>query len=103
MGERAKGAILALIETLKNRTRITRGVLEPFGIPWTTSPAETAAALGKIGEPAVELLITVLKDANRDVQQETAEVLGKITGQNFGKDQTKWQEWWEENKANYLK
>lgn len=61
--------------------------------------SSAAKALGKIKDVrAVEPLITALKDENSDVQWEISESLTKITGQVFGRDQIKWQNWWKENK-----
>jgi hypothetical protein len=36
-------------------------------------------------------------------QYDVAEALGKITGQDFGKDPARWQEWWEKNKGKFQK
>ena len=77
MGSRAKGAILAMIETFRDTTS-----LEWYGGPFNrtpTSPAnESAEALGKIGRPAVEPLIAALKDRNSDVRRYAAWALGEI-------------------------
>lgn len=37
------------------------------------------------------------------VRSEAAKTLEYITGESFGKDEKKWQKWWEENKENYTK
>lgn len=61
-------------------------------------------SLGELKDPrAVEPLISALKNENWFVRKVTVEALGKITGQNFGEDQTKWQSWWQENKGRFLK
>jgi len=44
-----------------------------------------------------------LKDENSDARENAAEALGKITGQDFGEDQTKWQNWWNEKKKLHRK
>jgi HEAT repeat protein len=44
----------------------------------------------------VESLIKILREGNQDVRQEAAEILGKLTGKNFGRDAVRWQEWWKE-------
>ncbi len=60
---------------------------------------ELAKALGELrNSNAVEPLITILKDENRRVRASAAKALKKITGQNFGEDTIKWQEWWDKNK-----
>lgn len=56
-------------------------------------------ALEKLNDPrAVEDLIVALKDTNSVVREWAEMALKKITGQNFGEDPTKWQQWWEKNK-----
>lgn len=57
-----------------------------------------AKALVKIGTPAVEPLIEALKDKDSYVRGNAAWGLRAITGQDFGGDPAKWQEWWEKNK-----
>lgn len=59
---------------------------------------EIVSDLSKIGKPAVEPLIEVLKDKDSYVRGNAAWVLRAITGQDFGEDPIKWQEWWEEDK-----
>lgn len=51
---------------------------------------------------AVEPLILMLNDKDSFVQKYAVESLGKITGQSFGGDSIKWQEWWIKNKAKVL-
>lgn len=47
----------------------------------------------------VEPLISALeKDVDSNVRQEAANALEKITGERYGEDPLKWQEWWEKNK-----
>uniref|UniRef100_A0A7C2K2T5 HEAT repeat domain-containing protein n=1 Tax=candidate division WOR-3 bacterium TaxID=2052148 RepID=A0A7C2K2T5_UNCW3 len=63
-----------------------------------------AYALGEIKDlRAVEPLISALKDVNSSVRRAAAKALEEITGQNFGEDQAKWQEWWEKNKGRLQK
>jgi HEAT repeat protein len=58
-----------------------------------------ARALGIIGDTrAVDPLIATLRDGNRHVQGDAAEALRKITGEDFGGDHEKWQDWWERSK-----
>jgi WD40 repeat protein len=60
------------------------------------------AILRDMKEPkAIEPLITALKDEDWNVRNTTAKALKNITGQDFGKDQAKWQEWWEQNKIKF--
>mgnify|MGYP003881496055 CR=1 FL=1 len=88
MGKRAVYAIPFLIKILDDATwleRKERGrgfFRDLFSGYVSTTPAEEAAeALVKIGKPAVEPLITALKDENRYVQTMAAEALGKIGDQ----------------------
>jgi len=76
---------------------------------------EAAKALGELKDPrAVEPLIAAVKPESWiwDARSETldplydlrpVEALRKITGKDFGYDQAKWREWWEQNKGNFLK
>jgi len=48
---------------------------------------------------AIEPLINALEDKDWSVTWDAAEALHEITGQDFGKEPKKWQEWWEKNKA----
>lgn len=58
-----------------------------------------AGALGKIKDVrAVGPLISILKYPNAIWADATVAALTTITGKGFGKDQGKWQEWWEQNK-----
>ena len=64
-----------------------------------------ANVLGAIGNSlAIEPLIELLnKDRDFIVQMQCAGALKKITGKDFGEDSIKWQNWWKENKATYIK
>lgn len=58
-----------------------------------------AWALGKIKDRrAVEPLIAALGDKIKDVRKEAALALKEITGEDFGQEPAKWQEWWGKNK-----
>jgi hypothetical protein len=46
-------------------------------------------------------LIAALKDSYPNIKEQAAEVLKKMTGEEFGTDPEKWQQWWEKNKANF--
>ena len=58
-----------------------------------------AEALGQIGPEAAEAvpaLIQALEDESGEVRQAAACALEAITGQDFGPDAARWQQWWEE-------
>jgi hypothetical protein len=61
--------------------------------PYTRRRA--AASLGNLQDlRAVEPLVKSLRDEDAFVQKYSLEALTKITGQQFGNDPKKWQEWW---------
>jgi len=65
---------------------------------------DAATALGELGDlRATEPLIHALMDRFSLLRSRTADALKKITGKDFGYDLKKWQKWWEENKARFLK
>ena len=79
-------AIEALIAALKDEKGLVR--------------SSATEALGEIKDPrAIEPLIAALRDEGWLVRQSATKALAKITGQDFGQDVIKWQEWWEKNKA----
>lgn len=47
----------------------------------------------------VEALISVLEDEDEYIRKNAAEALERITGQQFGEDRAKWQDWWAKDKA----
>lgn len=56
---------------------------------------ECAISLGKLGENGgIPALIQALNDDYKDVQLSAAESLKKLTGQDFGRDAQKWQNWY---------
>jgi HEAT repeat protein len=58
-----------------------------------------ARALGQIGpeaREAVPALIQVLGDEYESAGGNAARALKAITGQDFGEDAGRWQEWWDE-------
>ena len=66
--------------------------------------SRAASGLGWMRDwTAVKPLIVVLENENERVRRKAAEALKKITGQGFGEDSEKWQEWWEENKKHFFK
>ncbi len=46
----------------------------------------------------LESLIAVLKDPMTFDREEAAKALGAITGQDFGENQERWQQWRDENR-----
>jgi HEAT repeat protein len=72
----SQGAILALIETLKDFSGLQWG---PGYTSDATSPAAEAwTTLGKIGKPAIEPLVAALKDRDDDIRHGAARALGEI-------------------------
>ncbi|MGA1870191.1 MAG: DUF2330 domain-containing protein [bacterium] len=64
---------------------------------------KVATVVGKIKEPrAVKHLIPLLRDMDSVLRREAAWALENITGQNFGKDHDQWQDWWKNNKDDFL-
>jgi len=61
--------------------------------------AAAADALGKIGPQALQAvpaLIQALRDENDDVSNAAAQSLRTLSGQDYGRDVDRWQQWWEE-------
>ena len=62
--------------------------------------ATAALVLGDLKDKrGVDPLIEALSDESGGVRKNAAFALKRITGQNFGIDPAKWQEWWEKNRA----
>jgi HEAT repeat protein len=63
-----------------------------------------AVSLGRTGDRrAIEPLIQALQQSNkyhdwRNISFGISNALKALTGQDFGKDQGKWQKWWAQNK-----
>jgi HEAT repeat protein len=77
--------IPALLVGLKDRDEITR--------------ANAAYALGAYYSPeVVAALINALSDRAARVKEAAVESLAGMTGVNYGNDQTKWQDWWREQR-----
>lgn len=61
--------------------------------------AQAIIALGNIkAKGTLKLLTSLLESDSEAVQIAAARALKEITGENFGPDQSKWQEWWLKNK-----
>jgi len=73
-------------------------LLEDEGEDWVIRGL-AAEGLGRIGPEAMEAvpaLIAALGAESDDVRGAAARALRSITGQDYGSDATRWQEWWEE-------
>ena len=80
-----EGVVVALIEALEDENVQVRG--------------GAAIALREIGPEAVEAvpaLVQALGDEESFVRARVAGALEAITGQDFGEDAARWQQWWEE-------
>jgi HEAT repeat protein len=61
-----------------------------------------AAVLANQKNPAlIEPLIDALNDPDTFVKDSALQALSNITGQQFGDDISKWQEWWTENQERF--
>lgn len=80
-------AVVPLINALKDSDMNTR--------------MNAAGALGGTKDSrAVKPLINVLNDVLENTKSNAAKSLTQITGKDFGTDQKKWTQWWEQNKGN---
>lgn len=60
--------------------------------------------MGELKDPsAIDPLIATLNDEDENVRKAVVYVLIEFTGEDFGEDQVNWREWWDQNKANFLK
>ena len=60
--------------------------------------AQAITALGNIkARSTLKLLISLLESDSEAVKTAAARALKEVTGENFGPDQAKWQEWWSKN------
>jgi hypothetical protein len=120
IGAEAKEAIPALIEALEDNDEYGRqdaalalgsigveakeavpALIKALGDEKPCARAAAAWALGSIGaevKETVPALIEALRDEDSLVRQNATEALGAITGQDFGQDALRWQEWWKEQK-----
>ncbi len=82
-----------------------RRTVEPL-IRALADPAEdvrdaAATALGDLEDRrAIAPLIACLADPGALVRWQAATTLRRLTGEDFGTDQAKWQAWWEQNRTN---
>jgi HEAT repeat protein len=87
IGPETREVVLALIQALQDEDRFVREM--------------AAYALGGIGpeaSEAVPALITALMDDEGQVTYFSSHALKYITGEDFGEDQERWQQWWESQK-----
>lgn len=80
-------AVEPLIDVIKTRT-------------WTDKDHAKLALIKIKSITAINPLIALLDNEDEDVKMFTAETLTGITGQEFGKDKTKWEKWWKKKKSN---
>lgn len=94
----------ALVGGYDNRDAIAvlSGVLNSKAEEPLRACAATGLRRSKSGE-AVEPLVSALSDTNDGVRKSVHFALKELTGQDFGTDQGKYQDWWRENKAQFLK
>ena len=85
-----RAAVEALINALNDRDNDIR--------------EKAAEGLGELRtHRVIEPLIAALKDSNEDVRERATESLMKITENYFGQNHGSWQNWWNENRATFLK
>lgn len=60
---------------------------------------EIVKTLGYLKHPySIKTLISLLNDADSGIRKNALKALNKITGESFGNEQKKWQDWYEQNK-----
>lgn len=113
-------------------TNITSDLRKKIEMLYSSDPAQRADGAEQIGQMgnrailATPYLIEILKQDSTQLEKLikevdssgkvfitgvkytythriAAEALNKITGKEFGEDSEKWQEWWEQNKEEFLK
>lgn len=73
---------------------VTKELLGMLGSENPYARSRIASALARSKDPAsIDALIGALKDPEKDVRETAARSLQKISGQDFGEDAAKWQEW----------
>jgi len=100
MREKAVPAVPFLINMLQDVEKPKEPIIfnAGRGIQTASNPGIAAAiAIALIGKPAIDPLISALKDGGD--RELVVYFLKKLTGQDFGEDQSKWKEWWQQNKS----
>ncbi|MHC4103661.1 MAG: HEAT repeat domain-containing protein [Planctomycetota bacterium] len=70
--------------------------------PVFSATDSAASLLRKIKDPrAIKPLIRALRDKDEDVQYLALSALREITGEDFGKNRSEWQNWWRKNKDKF--
>lgn len=89
--------VCAIIKSLRND-----GFYEPRLVEYASPVFNITLELADINfTEAVPVLIEGFKGDSVDIQ--IAEILKRLTGQDFGEDKSKWQAWWLANKESLLK
>jgi HEAT repeat protein len=88
-----RAAILTLAEI--GGREATEALIRAMGYRDKTARTLATQSVKEIGRPAVEPLIACLKDEDEKIRKAAAGALKTITGQSFGEDATRWQQWWE--------
>lgn len=100
MGAKASAAVPYLVAILGDQEKYI--LYQDEVATWRSSPnVDAEYALRQIGDATVGPLIEALKHNDPVVREKAASALKEITGQDFGKDSTQWQAWWEGNKARH--
>lgn len=122
VGLRAEESVPALLEALEDESEYRRaGAADALGSIGSTQEAESVAPaliralgdpsplvrqkaagslgfLGQMGsqDGVIPALMQALEDEDELVRQSAAIWLNNITGQDFGEDAQRWQDWWDE-------
>jgi len=89
MGPQAAAALPALAQALSDQSGEVRALA-----------AQALAQVGPQAVQAIPYLIQALSNADAQVQAAALDALKAITGQDFGSDVGRWQQWWQEQSAN---
>lgn len=88
MGPAVREAVPALIQALGDEEANVRET-----VAWALGE------MGSVANEAVPALIQLLGDEEGNVSYNAFRALKAITGHDFGEDQARWRQWWEENKV----
>jgi HEAT repeat protein len=87
IGPEEKEVIPALIQALDDESIHVR-----------TSAVRALTEIGPAEKEVISALIQALDNQYVDVRTGAVRALKAITGQDFGEDPARWQQWWEEQK-----